>query len=168
MLTAEYVRTLLDYNLSNGEFRWRYRKNSSNSWNSRYAEILAGTFDKDGYRVIKIDRKSYKAHRLAWLIVSGSWPVYEIDHKDGNRSNNAWTNLREATHAQNSRNYKTPVNNTSGIKGVYWHKECRKWMAKITVNAKLKHLGVFDTIEEATQMRLAAELEVYGEFRRCG
>jgi hypothetical protein len=93
-------------------------------------------------------------------------PQEMADHIDGNSLNNRRCNLRLATHSQNMRNRKRPVNNTSGYKGVAYRKDVHKWIAYITVSKKLKHLGYFNTPEEAHEAYCEAAKEHYGEFAR--
>ena len=90
-LTAEYVRKLLIYNPDTGEFT-RYHNGTRADYFSRHRWLLD---------VVKIDGKNYPAHRIAWLIQTGEWPKEQIDHRDMDRANNKWDNLREATHGQN-------------------------------------------------------------------
>lgn len=177
-LTAEYVRQILDYNPETGEFRWKARTpemftpsaRSSEwqcrSWNARYAEIRAGTLDAKGYWRIKIFNFSYAAHRIAWLWMTGSYPKAEIDHIDVDSSNNCWSNLREATHAENSRNKHKRSDNSSGKKGVRWNGLSKKWLADIVVNGKLHHLGYFENIEDAAAVYERAARDLHGEFAR--
>jgi hypothetical protein len=91
---------------------------------------------------------------------------FQVDHIDGNGLNNCRNNLRKATNAQNARNSCTPRNNTSGFKGVTWHKLSSKWCAKIEVNYVSKHLGLFDTPEAAHSAYVAASEKLHGEFGR--
>lgn len=90
----------------------------------------------------------------------------EVDHKDGNGLNNTRGNLRLATHSQNRHNSTMPSNNTSGFKGVSWHKRHRKWYAHATVNGKSKHIGHYDTPEDAARAYDAVVREIHGEFAR--
>lgn len=89
-----------------------------------------------------------------------------IDHVDGNKLNNTRSNLRLATRSQNGANTTRQVNNTSGYKGVSWHKASGKWSADITKDYRRRHLGVFETPEEAHKAYKAAAMELYGEFAR--
>jgi hypothetical protein len=162
-LTAEKARELLDYDPVTGILRWRvdrfvlpWRKNAS-------AGEVAGSLRRDGYRRVSIDRKEYMSHRLAWLISHGAWPAGEIDHINGNVSDNRLCNLRDVTHAQNQRNMKVFKTNRCGLKGVTWHKKGRKWQARIVINGRHTHLGLFDTAEAANEAYVAAAKLHYGE-----
>jgi AP2 domain/HNH endonuclease len=89
-----------------------------------------------------------------------------VDHKDGNGLNNRKDNLRPATDQQNSFNSRIPSNNTSGFKGVSWHKRDHKWRARITFGGKRRHLGDFNTPEDAHKAYAKASAELHGEFGR--
>ena len=89
-----------------------------------------------------------------------------VDHVDGDGLNNLRSNLRLADYQQNKRNSRIPKNNTSGVKGVHWHSRDRKWVARIKIDYVYYHLGKFDNIADAAAVRLAAEKEHFGEFRR--
>jgi len=161
MLTAERARELLNYDPATGVFTWRERtpedfaggahgpEQECKRWNGRYAGKEAGKLDAKGYRVIAIDRKPFLAHRLAMLIVNGQWPPMHVDHKNGNPSDNRIENLRQCNHAENHQNRRRQSNNTSGHIGVTWSSAANKWSAKIRVNGKEMHLGVFANKEDA-------------------
>ena len=112
-LTVAYVRSILDYNPETGEFRWKKRTANMfapgnrtaewrcHNWNSRHADKSAGTLHPGGHVIVRIFKINYKAHRLAWLYVTGKWPENEIDHTNRIGSDNRLVNLSEATHAQN-------------------------------------------------------------------
>lgn len=106
-LTAEYVRAILDYETETGLFRWKTRSfddgRITKIWNTKHAGKIAGTVCVQGYVAIGVDDHPRKAHRLAWLWVTGEWPV-EVDHKDRNRANNRWSNLRHADDSTNQHN----------------------------------------------------------------
>lgn len=122
----------------------------------------------DGYErvVVGVDGHHYKAHQLAWFYVHGVWPPTDIDHKDTNPLNNRIDNLRLATDSQNLGNSKKPCTNTSGRKGVFWHKGARKWQAGIKVDGTHIYLGLFDDLEVAHAAYLAKAIEMRGEFAR--
>ena len=151
-LTAEHLRSILNYNPETGVF---IRKIST----ARLAKVgdVAGTLRLDGYVGIKVQGRAYKAHRLAWLHFHGAWPVDQLDHINRIRTDNRIANLREVTHKQNGQNRSKPSNNTSGHPGVCWFKPVSKWQAYITHNQKNLHLGYFTDIEEALSARKAAE-----------
>lgn len=151
-LTAEIAREFLEYSPSTGELKWKI----SPSIRIKAGEI-AGSDDGDGYIQICISGKRYKAHRLAWLIVTGSWPKEQIDHINGSRSDNRWGNLRSVTRHQNSLNKAIQINNTSGCLGVYKSSTGGKWVAQINIKGKRIRLGSFDDFEKAVAARKMAE-----------
>ena len=102
---------------------------------------VAGHLRKDGYVQIKVLHKLYPAHRLIWFLVHGEWPKNEVDHIDGNKSNNRIENLRDVTKSQNQQNRLKTKQNSSGYKGVFFHAKSNKWIAKITLNKKQNHLN---------------------------
>jgi hypothetical protein len=165
-LTADFVRSILDYDSETGILTWKYRENAKPDWNTRYAGKKTGSINGQGYQIITINRSQYYAHRLAWLIQTGEWPQFEIDHEDGNPANNKWSNLRDATHQENGCNLKIDIQNTSGVAGVRWNKSRQRWQTYIGVNRKLLYLGLFESFEDAVAARQTAELKYFGEFRR--
>jgi hypothetical protein len=112
-----------------------------------------------------LDGQKYRAHHLAWLYMTGEW-CRELDHRDCNRSNNAFSNLRAASRSQNGANSLRPRRNTSGFKGVFWHEEAQKWRAMIRKDYKLKHLGMFGTKEDAAAAYARAAQTYFGAFAR--
>jgi hypothetical protein len=165
-LTAEYVRSILDYDPETGVFTWRERSNMRKEWNTRYAGKIAGSVNSDGYWQIVIDDNTYKGQRLAWLYMTGEWPKRHTDHIDGIRLNNSFSNLREATPSENLRNRGRPSNNTSGHKGVTWERSTGKWKARIKTHGKVVLLGRFVRIEDAAAAYANAARELHGEFAR--
>lgn len=158
-LTAEQVRGVLHYDPETGDFTWKIRP-------ARCMRVgdAAGTINSKGHRLIRVFNQAYQAHRLAWLIMTGAWPADEIDHRNRCRSDNRWSNLREATRAQNARNQVRPKDNKTGITGVTFHKGMGRWRAYICVDSKNTFLGWFDTIGEAAQARASAVARLHGEF----
>jgi hypothetical protein len=152
-ITQSRLKELLHYDQETGIFTWIAVTSTR-----IFVGDVAGSLDKsDGYVRISIDRKSYKAHRLAWLYVHDEFPPNEIDHINRVTSDNRICNLRSATRSENMHNTSIGINNTSGHVGVSWHKQSKKWMAHIRVNCKKIHLGRFDDINEATAARIAAK-----------
>jgi hypothetical protein len=99
--------------------------------------------------------------------MTGEWPKKsDVDHINGVKSDNRWCNLREATRAENTSNTQIRITNTSGYKGVGWHKHHKKWSAQIRVDGYLYYLGLFDTPEEAAAMFEGAAKMLRGEFHR--
>lgn len=158
-LTQRRLKEILHYNPETGIFTWRVRMSTRALVGSE-----AGCTEEHGYRVIRIAGKGYRAHRLAWLYVTGMWPNLEIDHKDTDHANNSWVNLREATGSQNQANTHAQCNNKVGLKGV---RKCRKrFRATIRANGTQFHLGTFDTPEDAHEAYARAAQELFGDFAR--
>lgn len=160
ILTQAYVKELLNYHSGTGIFTRLPRRGKGNSL-AREGKPT-GSRDTRGYVHVAVDGVAYYAHRLAWLYVTGSWPKVVIDHKDGNRSNNAFSNLRAGSHSDNAHNTRTPrKSNTSGYLGVTWDKSRGKWQAAICVKRKSIALGRFDTPEEAHAAYVAAKRKLH-------
>lgn len=124
----------------------------------------AGCRNKDGYVKVRISGKYQSAHRIIWLMQTGEMPEYpyfEIDHLNGDRGDNRWSNLRKVTKSQNQRNGGERVNNTSGVHGVNWKKNKKtgggRWVARIWNGPTHVYLGSFKDIEMAKIARKAAE-----------
>lgn len=166
-LTAEYVRSILDYSPETGIFTWKHRPEGYAPWNARYAGTIASTVNCYGYSIISIAGKKYHASRLAFLIMTGSFPPHEMDHRDCNALNNKWKNLREATPSQNQHNKRIYKNNTSGHKGIVWDKANNKWFARVVHCSKVINIGRFQSIGEAISERNKKILELHGEFARA-
>lgn len=162
----ERAMSLVDYEPETGLFRWKVKRNGYGG-GVRPGDV-AGTVNSDGYVIINFSGKLWRAHRLAWLFQTGDVPEkgFEIDHRNGDRSDNRWSNLREVTKAQNMWNAKRPAANVSGVKGVSWVAERSQWIARITVNGRKVHLGQFDDKQQAIAARKAAEAKYHGEFAR--
>jgi len=156
--TAEYLRSILNYNRETGVFTRRL----STAPNARTGDV-AGYMSKDGYLLVKVLCKTYKAHRLVWLYVHGEWPQGQIDHINRDRSDNRIANLRDVSHQQNQQNASRRWDNTSGYPGVCWHKPSGKWAASISYSKKQKHLGLFTDINEAVAARKAAERHYWAD-----
>ena len=119
---------------------------------------------KSRYITVEIRGARVRASRLAWLLMTGEWPAEAVDHINGARGDNRWSNLRSCTPMQNMRNRRMSSNNTSGFTGASWHKNIRRWVAKIKVAGRMVHLGSFKTLEEAASAYAAGAVERHGEF----
>lgn len=158
MMTQTLLKELLRYDSKTGKFYWLHDMNAAVKANME-AGTISGKYPDDGYIKIVINKHPYKAHRLAWLYEQGEFPLKLIDHINRDRTDNRIENLRLATDAINSKNQSIYKNNVSGYHGVTKHG--KRWRARININGKKVHLGVFDTIEEAAECRRKVELE-YG------
>lgn len=148
----EYLSSLFDY--KEGALYWRIRK----AYKTKVGDLV-GHVNNHGYRTVIIDGKTYRCSRIVWKMVNGVEPIGDIDHIDGNRDNNSIENLRDIKKALNSRNRKTPKTNKSGVIGVSWNKNLKKWHAQCYLNKKRKHLGFFKVLEEAKRAREIFERE---------
>ena len=165
-LTAEQIRAALDYNPYTGLFRWRYRHNMSNAWNGKHTGQPAGSNGSECVKIL-INHRMYKAHRLAWVWMTGEWPTGLVDHIDGNPTNNIWGNLREATHIQNTANAaRLWRHNTSGFRGVHWNTKRQVWTARIFHKGTVSYLGRFATPSEAHEAYVKAATAIHGEYAR--
>jgi hypothetical protein len=155
IITQQRLQELLSYDPEMGLFI-----NLTQRSNRIKTGSVAGHKRQDGYIKIMLDGKLYLAHRLAWLYIYGEFPKKGLDHVDENPSNNRISNLRLATHQENSHNQSSPrTDNTSGFRGVSWSKRHQKWTARIKLNEKYKNLGYFNTAEQASEAHLKAKRE---------
>jgi Demerecviridae HNH endonuclease len=154
-LTRARLRELLHYDPDTGEFRW---------WKRAGNELCLG--DVAGCVRICVLGRTYRAHQLAWLYVKGRWGRPMIDHRDGDSTNNRWSNLRRATASQNGANSRRRRDNTSGYKGVLPCRRSRRWRACIRKNGRRMHLGTFATPEAAHDAYVTAARKLFGEFAR--
>lgn len=161
---------LLDYNPATGLFVWKprtadmFRKGLRKAetvclaWNIRFADRPAFfSLNSSGHLTGTIDGQFYLAHRIAWKMVHGDDPAHQIDHINGDPTDNRICNLRSVESIDNSRNRGLSVNNKTGVIGVCWSSHSRKWMAQISDNWNVIHLGGFDDFEHAVIARKAAE-----------
>jgi hypothetical protein len=151
-LTVDQLRDTFDYDANTGIFVWKIRPSKA----VKAGDVAGCTEKRIGYITIGIAGRIYKAHRLAWLYVYGSWPKGLIDHINGNKADNRIDNLRDVFADGNSQNVRKPNRrNKSGFMGVIWFQN--KWRASISVNGKSKWLGDYSTPEEAHQVYLEAK-----------
>jgi hypothetical protein len=151
MLTQASVRELFKYTRDG-----KLLRKVSVSGNAMKGDV-AGCLSSDSYLYTNICGDRYANHRLIWLYHHGYLPENDIDHIDRDPSNNRINNLREVSRQCNLRNTGNRVNNTSGVKGVYWAKTRGKWMAYITIDRKQIGLGYYEDFVDAVCARLAGE-----------
>ncbi len=161
-LTQEKLKELLNYNTKTGIFTWKV---SRKNWVK--VNQVAGCKNNTGYIQIYVCCKPYKAHRLAWLYMTGRWPKTGIDHINCIKNDNRWKNLREATKSQNMQNSKKQLNCTSGYKGVDFYKNYNKWRARIKINGKETLLGYYDDIKEAKKAYNDTAKKHFKEFYKA-
>ena len=155
MTTQERVRGLFEYNPDTGKLTNRVNRKQSRAGEE------AGSFNSKGARRVKIDNCEHLVHRLIWLYVYGKFPNHQVDHVNGNPSDNRIANLREATSSENNQNRRQMGNNTSGYRGVTKHKQTGKWQACICAAGRAIYLGLFTLPEQAHAAYLAAKAEMH-------
>jgi hypothetical protein len=149
-ITHSELYRLYDYNPETGVFTRLFPDGRNNN------KKPVGSFDKDGYVKIGINKKTYQAHRLAWFYVHGTWPKDQIDHINGDKQDNRIDNLRVVTGAENSRNQPSRCVGKCHVPGVLWLKRDQVWIAQIKVNKKMIHLGRFKDVDDAIAARQSA------------
>lgn len=155
-LTQERLMQVLFYDPEDGDF---YLVRNGKIAGSLFRSPKSKTF----YLRTKIDGRSYLLHRLAFLYVLGHWPSGQVDHKNGDGTDNKWSNLRESSESQNKANRKKQSNNTTGHKGITWHKTGKRFYARIDKDGKAIYLGCF---KAAIAAYAKASVELFGEFSR--
>lgn len=161
MLTHKRLLEVLYYDPATGVFTWRV-----NVGQCIKAGQVAGCKKPKRYVRIRFLGVEYKASRLAWFYMTGTWPVGEIDHKDGDIHNNVFSNLRDCSHQQNMCNSKIHALNDTGYKGVSWHEASKSYVARISVKRKRIHLGCFQTPEKAYAAYCEAANRFHKQFAR--
>ena len=158
MITQEFLKKQIHYEPETGLFtRIGYFDSGGNF---KHRNNLLTKTSAEGYLIISIGGKRYKSHRLVFLYMDGVFPddETEIDHADGNRSNNRYSNLILSNRKDNAKNKKKYSSNTSGVSGVTLH-GCGLWRARINVDGKRVSLGLFENFDDAVKARKDAEIK---------
>lgn len=168
-LTQARVKELLTYDPETGIFVWNDWPMLNGKLHPKNGKIAGHKYkypNGKSYIRIGVDGKVLLAHRLAFIYMEGSAPE-EVDHDDGDGTNNKWANLNKSDKVSNAKNHRKQSNNTSGTTGVYFRKSRNKWIANIKVDGKLTHLGSFESKKLAAEARAKAEVE-YGYHKNHG
>lgn len=155
--TVDEIRNAFAYDPGTGILRWKIKKGN------RFPGMEAGSV-KDGRVVVRLDRRGYGVSILAWVITYGEWPDRLVDHRDRNSLNNALSNLRLATYAQNVHNREKLPRNSTGLKGAFFNKQIKKYVSEIRHNGERTFLGTFETAQAAHEAYCRAANELHGEF----
>jgi hypothetical protein len=156
------AKALFSYDQDTGILSWKVPT-------SRRVKVgdAAGRVNNSGHIGVGLDGKRYQAHRLIWSMFNGPIPEgLDIDHRDEVKTNNRLSNLRLATRGQNMMNVSQHKSNTSGIKGVAFHKGSGKWEAYVSVGRKKTYLGLHNSAERAGEIAAKKRNELHGEFFR--
>jgi|WetSurSiteA1Bulk_404760.scaffolds.fasta_scaffold70483_2 hypothetical protein len=160
MISQEMLKARLHYNPDTGDWTW-----VEHPWFKSYAgRPVAGNRDKDGYARVSINDKNVKLHRLAFLFMLGEMPPAEVDHINGDKTDNRWCNLRLAERAQNGQNIRDSGRNTSGIIGVNWNNHEQKWQVRVMAFGTRHSGGYFSDINAAIAKRDQMVKELHAEF----
>jgi hypothetical protein len=158
----ERLKEILSYDPETGAFT---RARDRGRW--KFGQRM-GTVSADGYINISVDYSIFRAHRLAFVYMTGAEPTAGIDHINGDRGDNRWNNLREAAQVENGMNRTHQRNNRLGLKGVHLHSKTssRPFCARIQARGRAHYLGVFATPEEAKAAYDAASKVLHGDFSK--
>lgn len=155
-ITAELVRKYFIYDYETGLLKWQFNQRTDVVGN------VFGSICRDGYVRSKFFKKRVLIHRMIWLYVTGDWPTYTIDHIDGNKSNNRFSNLRDVSVYKNMQNLrKSSKKSSTGLLGVCHYKRTNKYIATITYDGKRIHLGYFTTPNLAHEAYLTAKRRLH-------
>lgn len=168
-ISIEQLRKAIKYDAKSGILHWLARSDADfpdRSANRRFNVAFSGcealgSTNGHGYKSGTLLGKTYAAHIVCYALHHGKWPARQIDHINGDRTDNRSANLREVSPRENNRNKKLSAANNSGVNGVCWESGRNKWRARITVGGKNIYLGLFSCIGEAIAARREAD-EKYG------
>jgi hypothetical protein len=159
-ITQAALKEKIHYDPETGIFRWLV-----NRTNGVKAGDLAATSRQNGYAVMCFANKTYKAHRLAWLYMTGEFPPEYIDHINCEKSDNRWSNLRMASNSENQRN-RTGTGSNCGAKNVTFLPKRNKFQVSLKVAGKEKFIGYYDDFELADLVAHEAREKFHGTFAR--
>lgn len=163
---TEYLRIILAYEPDTGLLRWKIDRS-----NKKAGDIAGSRRGENGYVQISIDNRLYRAHLIAWKIVTGREPSPFLDHENTIKHDNRWDNLREATKSQNQANIGLISSNKSGLKGVSRYRAGeaygKPWQASISKDGKRIHIGHYATKEEAHEAYCVVAEKLFGKFARA-
>ena len=158
-ISHEHLKAILNYDPETGIFTWRV---NAGRWGRIPPGTVTGNVSKGhGYTQINILGKVFRAHILAWVYMTGEYPKDEIDHINRIKHDNRFSNLRESTPKENTKNKSKYSNNTSGFTGVSWHKRKGQWQVRIGADGVRKNLGYFDTREAAAAVYVANKVVLH-------
>lgn len=155
MLTQDQLKEVLHYCPETGVFTWLKPQCLGHRAGTNHVTHSGKT-----YRRLRLSGRWYKEHKLAFLYMTGSFPFDQVDHENGNGTDNRWTNLRDISVTENNQNKKMPITNTSGTVGVSWDRTKNRWYAYISVKDTNKSIGRFTSKDDAIAARKAAEVEL--------
>ncbi|MEH3356433.1 HNH endonuclease [Enterobacter kobei] len=162
LMSVGDIRDLIDYNPETGVLKAKV------NFSGRQAGSVIGSQTRQGYYAFSLFGKKCFAHRLAWLLHYGEWPSQPIDHINGIKTDNSIRNLRLCSLSQNQFNKPTQKNNTTGVKGVYWNKRDKRYVASVQFNGKKYSAGHHKDIESAKEAVMKLREKLAGEFTNHG
>lgn len=152
------LRDSFSYNSETGELHWKTRP----SQRVKVGDLAGGRANSEGYLTVKLQGRVFLAHRVCWACHYGSWPISQIDHINGVKTDNRIDNIRIATFTLNRENIRKPMKtNKTGFLGVTRHRKTGRFEAQIQVSGKKKYLGIFNTAEEAHSAYLMAKRSMH-------
>lgn len=156
-LNAARLRELFNYDENTGSLTWAVKRGPAQPGDA------AGIVSNRGHIKVKVHGKSYQAHRIIWAMVTGEWPPMDVDHRDCNKTNNRWANLRLASASMNAQNICRPrKSNTSGFLGVYTLKAKPGWFfASIKLGGASVQLGAWTRPEPAHKAYIEAKRQMH-------
>ena len=176
----ELIKEALCYDPETGDLTWKTRSPASfkgslkrspekvaANWNARNAGRPAfTTVGGHGYRSGRLGGKGLLLHRVAFVLMTGDWPDHQVDHKNGDKLDNRWSNLRQATQAQNLRNQRS-YGKTSPYIGVSWNASLKGFVARVYHNGDTYYCGFsVDDPEKLARKRDEVATRLFGNFAR--